>query len=113
MAVSMYEQLCSCYPEVEEYHLYYAQALYKAGQYDSAARKASQVEHEQFAQRINLLRAAIYYEQSDMKATRSILEQCLTDDPNTVVFDGAIDYKEENYEIARKKFAGMFEGFCI
>lgn len=109
MAVQMYEQLCQLFPEVEEYHLYFSQALYKAGQYDLAARKASQVESEQHEQRVNLLRASIYYEQNDVTATRSILEQCLTDDPTTVVFEGAIEYKEENYDEARKKFLGAMD----
>jgi tetratricopeptide repeat protein 30 len=104
MAVSMYEQLCKNYPEVEDYHLYLAQSLYKAGQYDAASRKASQLESEQYTQRVNLLRAASYYEQNDIKATRSILEHCITEDPTTIVFDGAIDYKEGNYEGSRKKF---------
>ncbi|GLD97276.1 hypothetical protein PINS_up005959 [Pythium insidiosum] len=104
MAVSMYEQLCRFYPGVDEYHLYLAQSLYKAGQYDAATRKASQLESEQHAQRINLLRAAAYYEQNDVTATRSILEQCVNDDPTTIVFDGAIEYKEGNFDNARKKF---------
>jgi tetratricopeptide repeat protein 30 len=104
MAVTMYEELCKNYPGVDEYQLYLAQSLYKAGQYEAATRKASQLESDQYAQRVHLLRAAAYYEQNDMKATRSILEQCMTDDPTTVVFDGAIEFKEGNYDSARKKF---------
>ncbi|KAF1779373.1 Tetratricopeptide repeat-containing domain [Phytophthora cactorum] len=104
-AVGMYEQLCANYPEVDEYQLYLAQSLYKSGQYDAASRRASQLESEQFAQRVHLLRAASYYEQNDIKATRSVLEECLPDDPTTIVFDGAIEYKEGRYEAARAKFA--------
>ncbi|RHY53252.1 hypothetical protein DYB38_011170, partial [Aphanomyces astaci] len=81
-AVSMYEQLCKLFPDIEDYHLYYAQALYK----------------------VALLRAAVYYEQNDIKATQSILDQCLRDDPTTIVFDGAIDFKEGRFEEAKKKF---------
>ncbi|EQC42807.1 hypothetical protein SDRG_00528 [Saprolegnia diclina VS20] len=103
-AVSMYEQLCKLFPDVEDYHLYYAQSLYKAGQYDAASRKASQLESEQYSHRVALLRSAIYYEQNDIKATQSILDQCLRDDPTTVVFDGAIEYKEGRFEEAKKKF---------
>lgn len=104
-AVGMYEQLCANYPDVDEYQLYLAQSLYKSGQYDTASRRASQLESEQFAQRVHLLRAASYYEQNDIKATRSVLEECLPDDPTTIVFDGAIEYKEGRYEAARAKFA--------
>ncbi|RLO00085.1 hypothetical protein DYB28_010769, partial [Aphanomyces astaci] len=125
-AVSMYEQLCKLFPDIEDYHLYYAQALYKvrrlnfsldltslsryllgttqAGQYDAASRKASQLESEQYSHRVALLRAAVYYEQNDIKATQSILDQCLRDDPTTIVFDGAIDFKEGRFEEAKKKF---------
>ncbi|RHY32197.1 hypothetical protein DYB32_002780, partial [Aphanomyces invadans] len=95
-AVSMYEQLCKLFPDVEDYHLYYAQALYKAGQYDAASRKASQLESEQYT--------AVYYEQNDIKATQSILDQCLRDDPTTIVFEGAIDFKEGRFDDAKKKF---------
>ena len=109
MAVQMYEQLCNLFPEVDDYHMYFAQALYKAGQYDMAARKASQVESEQHEHRVNLLRASIYYEQNDVKATRSILDQCLPDDPTTIVFEGAIEFKEENFEDARKKFTDAMD----
>ncbi|KAF1320892.1 hypothetical protein FI667_g12275, partial [Globisporangium splendens] len=50
-------------------------------------------------------RAVSYYEQNDIMATRSILEQCMPDDPTTTVFDAAIKYKEGNLENARKKFS--------
>jgi tetratricopeptide repeat protein 30 len=105
LAVSMYEQLCQSYPEVDDYQLYLAQSLYKAGQYDAASRRASQLEGDQYASRVNLLRAAAYYEQNDVTATRSVLEQCAADDPTTIVFDGAIEYKEGRFEAARAKFA--------
>uniref|UniRef100_H3GPW1 Tetratricopeptide repeat protein 30 n=1 Tax=Phytophthora ramorum TaxID=164328 RepID=H3GPW1_PHYRM len=91
LAVGMYEQLCANYPEVDEYQLYLAHT--------------TQLESEQFAQRVHLLRAASYYEQNDIKAACSVLEECLPDDPTTNVFDGAIEYKEGRYEAARAKFA--------
>lgn len=108
-AVLMYEQLTNLYPEVEDYQVYYAQSLYKAGQHDDAARQASMIEGEQHTQRVNLIRASIYYELNDVKATRSILESCLPDDPTTLVFDGAIEYKEKNFEEARKKFSDAMD----
>ena len=39
-AVSAYEQLIGICPDVEEYKLYYAQSLYKAGQYPEAAKES-------------------------------------------------------------------------
>lgn len=104
MCVQLYEKLCTLYPEVEEYHVYFAQSLYKSGQYDMASRKASQIESEQHVNQMHLLKASIYYEQNDLKSTRSILEHCLDDDPTTIVFEGAIEFKEGKYEEATKKF---------
>ena len=108
-AVQTYENLCQLFPQVDEYQLYFAQTLYKAGQYDSAQRKSGQIENEQHTHRINLLRSSIYYEQNDLSGTRSILEQCLPDDPTTIIFDGAIEYKEGKYEAAKKRFQDAIE----
>ncbi|CCI41919.1 unnamed protein product [Albugo candida] len=104
LAVEMYEQLCRSYPDIQDYHMYLAQALYKSGQYESASRKASQLDGEQYIQRIHLLHAAVYYEQNDLKATRSILEQCIAQEPTTLVFDGAMEFKEGDFEKARMRF---------
>ncbi|KAF0722621.1 hypothetical protein AaE_009936 [Aphanomyces astaci] len=140
-AVSMYEQLCKLFPDIEDYHLYYAQALYKVRRLNfsldltslslswvlrrqvsttprlerpvssraNSTATAYVVHHvsmpdgDMFTQ-VALLRAAVYYEQNDIKATQSILDQCLRDDPTTIVFDGAIDFKEGRFEEAKKKF---------
>nr|CCA19244.1 hypothetical protein ALNC14_053870 [Albugo laibachii Nc14] len=108
-AVYMYHQLCRSYPDVREYHMYLAQAMYKDGQYEAASRKASQLDDERFASRINLLHAAVYYEQDDLKATRSILERCVAQDPTTLVFEGAIAYKEGDFQHARNKFSDAIQ----
>ena len=47
-AVAMYELLVTFYGEVEEYKVYYAQSLYKAGMYAEATRAALRVEGEQY-----------------------------------------------------------------
>ena len=43
-AVSAYEQLIGICPDVDEYKLYYAQSLYKAGQYPEAAKAANRIQ---------------------------------------------------------------------
>ncbi|GFH16546.1 uncharacterized protein HaLaN_12982 [Haematococcus lacustris] len=43
-ATQMYEQLVKQFPENQEYKLYYAQSLYKAGQFPEASKAASKVE---------------------------------------------------------------------
>ena len=56
-AVAMYEMLVTFYGEVEEYKVYYAQSLYKAGMYAEATRAALRVESEQYGQRMMMLQA--------------------------------------------------------
>jgi len=58
-AAQTYEQLCTFYPGVESYSLYYAQSLHKAGLYQDASRAASRVESEEHEQRVRLLQASI------------------------------------------------------
>ncbi|RHZ01131.1 hypothetical protein DYB31_015387, partial [Aphanomyces astaci] len=103
-AVSMYEQLCKLFPDIEDYHLYYAQALYKVRRLNFSLDLTSLSLSWVLRRQVALLRAAVYYEQNDIKATQSILDQCLRDDPTTIVFDGAIDFKEGRFEEAKKKF---------
>lgn len=50
-AVAAYEALLKLYPDVEEYKLYYAQSLYKAGLYMDAMRASVRVEEPKYAQR--------------------------------------------------------------
>lgn len=109
LAVESYEKLSQLFPDVDEYQLYFAQSLYKAGQYDGASRKLSQIENEQHSNRISLLQSSIFYEQNDLAATRAILDKCLPDDPTTIIFDAAIEYKEQRYEFAKKRFCEAIE----
>ena len=60
-AVAMYEMLVTFYGEVEEYKVYYAQSLYKAGMYAEATRAALRVESEQYGQRMMMLQAGALY----------------------------------------------------
>lgn len=66
-AVRMYDQLVKICPDVQEYRVYYAQSLYKAGLYSEAARAAHQVEEPQQEQRMAMLLAAIKYQQDDLR----------------------------------------------
>ena len=100
----MYEELVMVCPEVEEYKLYYAQALLKAGSYPEATRAVLRVESPQFAQRVVTLQAAIKYEQDELAGCKSLLDQCLQDDPETVVNHAAIAFKEGQYEEARTRY---------
>mmetsp|Transcript_32243 Transcript_32243/g.51375 ORF Transcript_32243/g.51375 Transcript_32243/m.51375 type:complete len:661 (-) Transcript_32243:3487-5469(-) len=103
-AVRMYEQLTKLFPEVQEYRIYFAQSLYKAGLYPEATRACFQVDDPQYAQRMAMLQAAIKYEQEDLRACEALADTCLTDDPETIICHACIAYKEGKYEEARQRF---------
>jgi tetratricopeptide repeat protein 30 len=104
-AAHYYEQLLGICPEVEEYRIYYAQCLQKAGMFVEATRAAVRVDNEQYAQRILMLQAVIKYEQDELPSCKSLLDQCHQDDPDVVINYAAISYKEGEYEKARNQYS--------
>jgi tetratricopeptide repeat protein 30 len=103
-AATTYESLLKFHPGVDEYQIYYAQALYKAGLYPEATKAAIRVEDVAYHHRLLMLQAAIKYEQDDLAGTKVLVDQCLHDDPDTVINYGCIAFKEDNYDEARTKF---------
>jgi tetratricopeptide repeat protein 30 len=55
-ASTMYERLVKLYPQVPEYRLHYAQALYLSGNFPEATKAALSIEDRQFYQRVRFLR---------------------------------------------------------
>ena len=47
-AALSYERLVSLFPNIEEYRLYYAQALYHASMYDEAMNATCQIDNPEF-----------------------------------------------------------------
>jgi len=103
-AVQVYEQLVGVCPDVEEYKIYYAQCLFKAGVYTDAMRAAVRIEGEQHAQRMLMLQSIIKYEQDELASSKSLLDQCPQDDPDVVVNYAAIAFKENKFEAARNQY---------
>lgn len=103
-ATESYEVLCQVCPDVEEYKIYYAQALTKAGIYADATRTAVRVEGEQYRQRVLMLQAIIKYEQDDLGGCKSLLNQCHSDDPDVLVNNAAVLFKEGNFSAARTQY---------
>lgn len=99
-----YEQLVRFHPEVDEYKIYYAQSLYKAGLYEDALKVASKVDNDEYSHRLLQLQAAIKYEMDDLAGTKSLVNQCEQDDPDTLVNQASITYKEGDYEKAKQMF---------
>ncbi|MEQ2212649.1 hypothetical protein XENOCAPTIV_002792, partial [Xenoophorus captivus] len=84
-AAECYEQLTQLHPEVEEYKLYYAQSLYKAGAFPEATR-------------------ASFVLDNSSSHTKLLLEQLPQDDPDYVYNMGCLLYQDGKYEDACKKF---------
>lgn len=47
-----YEELVNLVPDVDQYRLYYAQSLYKSGQYESAQNACSSCENPEFQEKV-------------------------------------------------------------
>lgn len=103
-AASFYDQLVRICPNIEEYQIYYAQSLYKAGQYAEAQRECSVVESEASQQRIVKLQASIAYEQEELSNTKSYLDKHYGQDPDVIILQGCVLFKEGQFEEALAKF---------
>ena len=73
--------------------MYYAQCLFKAGLYPEAMRATMRVDNPEYGQRMLMLKAAIRYEEDDLSACKSLVDQCLDDDPDTIINLACIMYK--------------------
>lgn len=103
-SAGLYDQLVRVCPNVEEYRVYLAQALYKAGAYQESNKMCSHMNSEQYAMRLTKLQAAIAYEQEDIPQTKSFLEKSPIEDPDTIVLQGCVLCQEGGYEEALAKF---------
>lgn len=103
-AAPIYESLTKYHGEVQEYRMLYAQTLYKAAEYEAAAKACVAVTDEQYKGRVTQLLAAIKYEQDDLVGAKQILDTCSPDDAEVTVALAAIMYKEADFEGARLKF---------
>ncbi|XP_008056431.1 tetratricopeptide repeat protein 30B [Carlito syrichta] len=115
LAAECYEQLSQLHPDVEQYRLYQAQALYKACLYPEATRVASVLlDNPAYHSQVLRLQAAIKYSEGDLPGARSLVEQLLSgeggeesggeDESDGQVNLGCLLYKEGQYEAACSKF---------
>jgi tetratricopeptide repeat protein 30 len=93
----------------DEYRFYHAQCLYKAGQYSDALRACAQVEGAAFRERVTKLQMYIKFERKDVAGTRAEMQSFPADDPDTVVVEGCLAFREAaveegKLEVARAKF---------
>jgi len=99
-----YGQLCQACPDIDEYKVYHAQCLMKAGLYEEAQQRCTTVENTDFTERVMLLQAAVAYEQDEVGLARGILDQCSPDAEERQVFEGALLWKEKRHAEAMKLF---------
>uniref|UniRef100_A0A452IBU8 Tetratricopeptide repeat protein 30 n=1 Tax=Gopherus agassizii TaxID=38772 RepID=A0A452IBU8_9SAUR len=128
-AAECYEQLGALHPELDDYRLYQAQSLYKAGLYAEALRVASPLlDVPAYQGRALRLQAAAHYAQGDLSAAKRLVEQVLAsaaesspgaaEDPSELpdaeVNLGCLLYREGRHEEACSKFAGAMQvlGYC-
>lgn len=89
---------------MEDYKIYYAQSLYKAGIYADAAKVAMSVDGDEHTQRMTFLQAAIKYEEDDVSACESLLIDSDASDVDAKIGTACIRYKESKIEEARELF---------
>lgn len=90
---------------MDQYKLYHAQSLLKAGNYPDAAKVAQQIESQEYADRILQLQVHIQYELEEMSHAKSLIAQMEPDSTEALVAEGCILYKEEKFEDAKAKFS--------
>ncbi|XP_029015021.1 tetratricopeptide repeat protein 30A isoform X2 [Betta splendens] len=108
-AAECYEQLTQLHPEVEEYKVYYAQSLYKAGAYPEATKASFVLDNPSSHTKMVKLQACIKYCEEDYSAAKSLLEQLPQDDPDYVYNMGCLLYQDSKYEEACKKFMSTMQ----
>ncbi|XP_074511884.1 intraflagellar transport protein 70A [Sebastes fasciatus] len=104
-----YEQLTQLHPEVEEYKVYYAQSLYKAGAYADASKASIVLDNPSSHTKMVKLQACIKYCEEDYSAAKSLLEQLPLEDPDYVHNMGCLLYQDGKYEEACKKFMSAMQ----
>ncbi|OWR43126.1 intraflagellar transport protein 70A [Danaus plexippus] len=104
-AANCYEQLSAMHPDVPEYKLYFAQALYEASMFDEAYKVTMQVTSPELEKKVTKLQSAIKYGEDDTMTARTLVESYPQDDPDKDINLGCLLYKENQYEEALQKFS--------
>ncbi|XP_034566438.1 tetratricopeptide repeat protein 30A-like isoform X2 [Notolabrus celidotus] len=104
-----YEQLTQLHPEVEEYKVYYAQSLYKAGAYPEATKASFSLDNPNSHSKMVKLQACIKYCEEDYSAAKSLLEQLPQEDADYIHNTGCLLYQDGKHEEACKKFTSAMQ----
>ncbi|XP_072298790.1 intraflagellar transport protein 70A isoform X1 [Eucyclogobius newberryi] len=108
-AAECYEQLTTLHPDVEDYKVYYAQSLYKAGAYPEATKASFALDTPSSHTKMVKLQASIKHCEEDYSAAKALLEQLPQDDPDYIFNTGCLLYIDGKYEEACKKFSSALQ----
>ncbi|CAD8045107.1 unnamed protein product [Paramecium primaurelia] len=98
-AVCIYELLVKYYPEIDDYKIYLAQSYYK-----NSIKKCASIENPQYQGKMVQLQALIRYEKSEFQHAKTLLKQNEMDDPDSIINEGCILFKENKFDEARQRF---------
>ncbi|XP_022125274.1 tetratricopeptide repeat protein 30A [Pieris rapae] len=104
-AANCYEQLSAMHPEIPEYRLYFAQALYEASMFDEAYKVTLQINAPELERKVTKLQSAIKYGVEDTISAKSLVDSYPPDDSDKDINLGCLLYKENQYEDALQKFS--------
>ncbi|XP_019745483.1 intraflagellar transport protein 70A isoform X1 [Hippocampus comes] len=108
-AAECYEQLTQLHPEVEDYRVYYAQSLYKAGAYAEATKASFALDTPSSHTKMIKLQASIKYFEENHSAAKCLVEQLPPEDTDYVHNMGCLLYQDAKYEDACKKFTSAMQ----
>ena len=121
LASASYAKLVRLYPHISEYRTYYSQSLLKAGEIEDAKRSQSRIgvefnssqQQQQRTQRELMLQVGIKFEEGDLNGCRAVLDQCVEEDPETMIAQATLCAKEGRYGDAIELYSEAFniQGF--
>ncbi|KAL0893524.1 hypothetical protein ABMA27_013720 [Loxostege sticticalis] len=104
-AANCYEQLTAMHPDVPEYKLYFAQALYEASMFDESYKVTMQINAPELERKVIKLQSAIKYGEDDTISAKGLVESYPQEDPDKDINLGCLLFKENQYEEALQKFS--------
>lgn len=93
------------HPDVPEYKLYFAQALYEASMFDEAYKVTMQINVPELERKVTKLQSAIKYGEDDTISAKGLVESYPQEDPDKDINLGCLLFKENQYEEALQKFS--------
>lgn len=104
-AANCYEQLTAMHPDVPEYRLYFAQALYEASMFEESFKVTMQINNPELERKVIKLQSAIKYSEDDTATAKGLVDSYPQDDPDKDINLGCLLFKENHFEEALQKFS--------